>query len=72
MPCGLSDSCPGFIVHTGPRTAYQLGLRRDHILAFHPTRDRHRGTILRLAMEFRSTEQLLSFVRLGALLQADE
>ena len=56
------------IVQSRP-TAYQFGLRRDHVLAFHPTRDRHRGTIFRLAMEFRSTEQLLSFVRLGTLLQ---
>lgn len=60
--------CPGIIVHTKPRTTYQLGLRRDHVLAFHPTRDRHRGTIFRLTMEFRSTKQLLSFVRLGTLL----
>ena len=56
------------IVHSRP-TAYQFSLRCDHVLAFHPTRDRHRGTIFRLAMEFRSTEQLLSFIRLGTLLQ---
>jgi len=36
-------------------TAYQFGLRSDHVLAFHPTCDCHGGTVIRLTMEFRLT-----------------
>jgi hypothetical protein len=60
-----SDRGPRCTVNGRLLTANQLGLGRDHVLAFHPTCDRRRGTIIRLAVEFCLTQQPLSLVRLG-------
>ena len=66
---GQNQNCgsAGHVLARDFLTAYQFGLRSNHVLAFHPTGDCHGRTVIRLTMEFCLAQQLLSLVRLGTL-----